>query len=106
MLNKYTDLLRKIKESFGQIGIRQLIVHRMKRLRSFNDLGNKTYADERLVREEIRNARFVFSRGKFTVIDVTNKPVESSANEILNIMSSRFSYGGRRIQSPYQDPLK
>ncbi len=89
---------------FGlQIGIPQLIAHRMKRLRSFNNLDNRTYVDENQIRDEIRYANLVFARGKFTTINVTNKPVESSANEIINIMTSRFDYGGRKIQSPYQD---
>lgn len=89
---------------FGlQIGLSHLIAHRMKRLRSFNNLDNTRYVDEEIVRNEIRYANLVFSRGKFTTINVSNKPVESSANEILNILTSRFHYGGRRIKSPYQD---
>lgn len=89
---------------FGlQIGIHQLVAHRMKRLRSFKNMSNENYIDEKQVRDEIRNANMIFSRGKFSVINVTNKPVESSANEILNIMSSRFNYRGRRISSPYHD---
>ena len=90
---------------FGlQIGVPQLIAHRMKRLRSFNDLENTAYVDEKIVRDEIRYANLIFSKGKFTVIPVTNKPVESSANEILDHMSLHFDFGGRRIHSPYQDP--
>ena len=89
---------------FGlQIGIPQLMAHRIKRLRSSNNLDNKIYIDESLVRNEIRNASLIFSKGKFSVINVTNKPVESSANEILNIMNTKFNYRGRHIQSPYQD---
>lgn len=89
---------------FGlQIGLSHLIAHRIKRLRSFNNLDNTRYVDESIVRNEIRYANLVFSRGKFTTINVSNKPVESSANEILNILTSRFHYGGRRIKSPYQD---
>jgi len=37
------------------------------------------------------------------VLNVNNKPIESTANEILNIMSKRFSYGGRKLESPYKD---
>jgi len=32
---------------------------------------------------------------------VSNKPVETTANEILNIMANRFEYRGRRIETPY-----
>jgi regulator of PEP synthase PpsR (kinase-PPPase family) len=55
------------------------------------------------VREEIRRAMFVFDRGGFTVVNVSNKPIESTANEILNIMTKRFSYGGRKLESPYHN---
>lgn len=80
----------------------QLISHRIKRLRSLNNTNNTNYVDERLVALEIRNANFLFERGGFTVINVSNKPVETTANEILNMMATRFEYRGRRLDSPYQ----
>jgi [pyruvate, water dikinase]-phosphate phosphotransferase / [pyruvate, water dikinase] kinase len=86
---------------FGlHISASQLITHRKKRLQGWNNHQNETYIDERAVREEIRNAMFIFDRGKFTVLNVSNKPIESTANEILNIMSQRFQYGGRKLKSP------
>lgn len=86
---------------FGlHISASQLITHRKKRLQGWNNHQNESYVDERAVREEIRNAMFIFDRGRFTVINVSNKPIESTANEILNIMSQRFRYGGRKLQSP------
>uniref|UniRef100_UPI003217DD79 pyruvate, water dikinase regulatory protein n=1 Tax=uncultured Draconibacterium sp. TaxID=1573823 RepID=UPI003217DD79 len=81
----------------------QLIAHRMKRLQSWNNHKSESYIDQRAVREEIRKAIFVFDKGGFTVINVSNKPIESTANEILNIMSKRFQYRGRKLQSPYHD---
>ncbi len=81
----------------------QLISHRMKRLRRIDNTDNTNYVDERLVLLEIRNANFIFERGGFTVINVSNKPVETSANEILNMMANRFEYRGRRLSSPYVD---
>ncbi len=88
---------------FGlHISVNQLIAHRKKRLQSWNNYQNEKYIDEKTVKEEIRNAMFVFDRGGFTVLNVTNKPIESTANEILNIMSGRFSYGGRKLISPYK----
>lgn len=87
---------------FGlQISSHQLISHRMKRLRNFKNTDNTNYVDERLIREEIQYANLVFLRGRFTVIPVSNKPVESSANEIIGYMSARFDFGGRRIHSPF-----
>lgn len=85
---------------FGlQIGKNQLLSHRMKRLRNFKNTDNTSYVDEQLVNEEIRYANLIFLKGKFTVIPVTNKPVESSANEIISYMSARFDFGGRKIHS-------
>ncbi len=79
----------------------QLISHRMKRLRSLNNTENTSYVDEKQVLLEIRYANFIFEKGNFTIVNVSNKPVETSANEILNIMANRFEYRGRRLDSPY-----
>ncbi len=89
---------------FGlHIGASQLIAHRKKRLQSWNNHQNESYIDERSIREEIRHAMFTFDKGGFSVINVSNKPIENTANEILNLMSERFSYGGRKLKSPYHD---
>lgn len=79
----------------------QLISHRMKRLRSINNTENTDYVDERMVMQEIRNANFIFEKGGFTIINTSNKPVETSANEIINTLANRFEYRGRRLDSPY-----
>ena len=55
----------------------QLIAHRMKRLVNINNTGNTNYVDERIVAQEIRNANFIFEKGGFTLLNVTNKPVEN-----------------------------
>jgi hypothetical protein len=91
---------------FGlHISAAQLIAHRKKRLQGWNNHQIESYIDEREVREEIRKAMFVFDKGNFTVINVSNKPIESTANEILNIMSQRFPYGGRKMESPYHNQV-
>lgn len=56
---------------------------------------------ERMVFQEIRNASLIFDRGGFTILNVSNKPIETSANEILNIMANWFKYRGRILDSPY-----
>lgn len=92
---------------FGlHIGAGQLIAHRKKRLKSWNNHKSESYIDEAAVRDEIRKAMFTFDRGNFTVINVSNKPIESTANEILNIMSQRFSYRGRKLESPYHSHIE
>ena len=89
---------------FGlHIGAGQLITHRVKRMQDWNNHRSESYIDQRSVREEIRNAMFVFDRGGFTIINVSNKPIESTANEILKHMSKRFMYRGRKLESPYHD---
>lgn len=89
---------------FGlHIGAGQLITHRVKRMQDWTNHRSESYIDQRSVREEIRNAMFVFDRGGFTVINVSNKPIESTANEILKHMSKRFMYRGRKLESPYHD---
>jgi regulator of PEP synthase PpsR (kinase-PPPase family) len=92
------------KRVFGlHIGANQLITHRKKRLEGWNNHQNEMYIDQRAIRDELRKAMFIFDRGGFTVVNVSNKPIESAANEILNHMAKRFSYGGRKLQSPYHD---
>lgn len=89
---------------FGlSISSSQLISHRMKRLRSIDNTSNTNYVDERMVVQEIRNANLIFEKGGFTILNVSNKPVETSANEILNMLANRFEYRGRRLDSPYPD---
>ena len=91
-----------LRRVFGlTINPAQLISHRMKRLRSIENTSNTKYVDEKMVILEIRNANFIFEKGGFTVINISNKPVETSANEILNTLANRFEYRGRRLDSPY-----
>lgn len=84
----------------------QLISHRMKRLISINNTSNTSYVDERQVIQEIRHANFIFEKGGFTILNVSNKPVETTANEILTLMTNRFEYRKRKLESPYQDDSK
>lgn len=83
---------------FGlNISLGFLISIRNKRLSDIGDANNELYIDQRHVREELRNANFIFERGGFTRINVTNKPIESSANEIIGMVSERFGYSERKL---------
>ena len=73
-----------------------LISQREKRLRQINNLDNTTYTDQKEVREELKYANFVFEKGGFTKINVTNKPIETSANEIIGYVSDRFGHSNRQ----------
>ena len=48
------------------------------------------YVLPRKVFSEIEYAETIFKKGGFTLIDITNKPIESSANEILTMLTDRF----------------
>ena len=82
---------------FGlSIAPNQLISQRKNRLAQMGNLDNQNYVDINEIRKEIKNANFVFERGKFTRINVTNKPIETSANEIIGLISERFGYEERK----------
>jgi len=68
-----------------------LIAQRANRVKSLKMNEDADYINSRKVGEELAYARRIFERGGFTEIQITNKPIESSANEILNILTSRFS---------------
>jgi len=67
-----------------------LIAQRANRVKSLHMDEESDYINKRKVGEELEFARRVFERGGFTEILITNKPIESSANEILTILTSRF----------------
>ncbi len=47
------------------------------------------YADPIRIAEELEFARHIYRRGKFAVLDVTDKTVEASANEIVRLIDTR-----------------
>lgn len=77
----------------------QLISQRAKRMKNLQQLGNIDYIDQRKVYEELRFAESIFEKGGFTVINVNNKPIETSANEIIGLISNRFGYDSQKIKN-------
>jgi len=87
------------KRVFGlRINSAHLISQRVKRLRTMNNMENEDYVDQRQVNDELRYANMIFERGGFTTINVTNKPIETTANEIIGLMSERFGFESRKIE--------
>lgn len=83
---------------FGlSISLSHLLSVRSKRLSQMGDSQNTNYVDHKSVLEELRYANFIFEKGKFTTINVTNKPIESTANEIIGLVSDRFGYEDRKF---------
>ncbi|TAJ11882.1 kinase/pyrophosphorylase [Marinilabiliaceae bacterium JC017] len=82
------------------INLNQLISQRQKRLVQMKNTDNKTYVDPIEVRDEIRFANLIFDKGGFTRINVTNKPIETTANEIIGHISDRFGHQDRKLKTP------
>ena len=61
----------------------QLLAHRRWRERRLKVSLSGSYSNPLKIREELDAARRVFLQGGFAVVDITNKPVEVSAREIL-----------------------
>jgi regulator of PEP synthase PpsR (kinase-PPPase family) len=68
----------------------RLLEIRRNRLKSLSDHRDSAYVDADAVRQEIVQARRLFSREGWPVIDVTRRSVEETAAAVINILS-----GGR-----------
>jgi [pyruvate, water dikinase]-phosphate phosphotransferase / [pyruvate, water dikinase] kinase len=85
---------------FGlRISPEQLIPLRTQRMKHQRMFGNNSYIDEDEVQAEVRFANRIFERGGFTVINVANKPIETTANEIIGMISERFAYDIQKIKN-------
>jgi len=83
---------------FGlDISTNRLVSHRIKRLSDFGFADSNEYTEPRSIRRELDYAYSIFRRGGFTVIEVTNKPIESVANEIIEVLSLQFNEQSRKI---------
>lgn len=79
------------KRVFGlNISVNYLIAQRSYRVQSLRMSKEDDYISPRRVRQELDYATGIFKKGGFTVMNITNKPIESSANDILTLLTSRF----------------
>jgi regulator of PEP synthase PpsR (kinase-PPPase family) len=82
---------------FGlDISTTRLVSHRNKRLADFGVNASTTYTNPRSIQIERQYAQSIFRKGGFAVIKVTNKPIESVANEIIEILSVHFDERSRK----------
>ncbi len=65
------------------IDLDRLLTIRRQRSRAMGMAGASNYTHPGKVQEELQLARQIYRRGRFHVIDVTHKPVEASADEII-----------------------
>jgi regulator of PEP synthase PpsR (kinase-PPPase family) len=62
----------------------QLLEHRQKRQSRLGVPGPSAYTDPTRIYDEIESARQFFRRKGYTIINVTDKPIESSADEVID----------------------
>lgn len=85
------------KRVFGlDISTSRLVSHRKKRLSDFGYDRSTSYIEPKGIRSELDYAHSIFRKGGFTVIQVTNLPVESIANEIIEVLTSHFHEHSRK----------
>jgi regulator of PEP synthase PpsR (kinase-PPPase family) len=68
----------------------RLVSHRRERQRRLAAPGLEAYADLGADTEEMEAARRLFRRAGITTIDVTDKPIESSAHDVIELITRRF----------------
>jgi len=74
----------------------QLLIHRQQRQKRLGSPMHSKYSDPQSIYEEVANFEQFMRQKGITVIDVTDKPIESSADEIMDIISRRLGEGSRR----------
>jgi len=74
----------------------QLVYHRQQRRQSLGVLRVDDYVNPAKIHEEMEAARAIMRRAGFSVIDVTDKPIETSANQIIELITRRFGDGMAR----------
>lgn len=66
----------------------KLLMHRQQRQRRLGKLtGVSPYSDPVKLFEEVETADRIFARGGFSVIDVTDKPIEASADDVIKLIT-------------------
>ncbi len=67
----------------------QLLTFRLQRQTHLGVTGSSAYVDPEAVEDELRQAKRIFRRGGFQIIDMTDKTIEMGADEIQRRMSPR-----------------
>lgn len=68
----------------------QLLALRQLRQRRLGAPGASNYVDPQCIFEELEWAAEIFKRLRISTIDVTDKPIESTANELIRLITRRF----------------
>lgn len=81
---------------------RRLVEVRRQRLRLLNQDSDTDYVDADLVTQEINDARRLFTRHGWPVINVSRRSIEETAATILQLLKRRQSGGGSDEMSAHQ----
>jgi len=71
----------------------QLLLHRQHRQQRLGIGGKSAYTDPIQIHEEIQQSRKLFQQAGFSVINVTDKPIETCADEIIRTISRQTGIG-------------
>lgn len=74
----------------------QLLQYRIQRQKRLGAPGSSAYVDPQAVYAELEAARTIFRRGRFVVIDMTDKTIEHGADEILRHLNQVTAPVGKR----------
>jgi len=77
----------------------RLALIRTARLKSLNDEENTTYADQDLLRKEIIEAKRLFVRCGWPIIDVSNRSIEQTAAMIIDLLRKSASDNAQAEQA-------
>lgn len=70
----------------------RLVVHRRIRQSRIAGMQSSGYNDPAEVFEELEQSRKLFRKNGFTIIDISDKPLETSADEIISLITKRFKH--------------
>lgn len=65
----------------------QLATHRRWRQRTLNVSSKTDYIDLNAIYDDIKAARRIFRQGGFAVVDITNRPIEETASEVIALIA-------------------
>ena len=71
----------------------QLQSHRKRRQRRLATGGRSAYTDLEGIDQELALARLVFRRGGFPQVDVTERTIEDTADEVIGLIKTRMNQG-------------
>lgn len=74
----------------------RLLIHRQQRLKRMGELEPSTYIDPDKINEELEAAHQLFKQIGFSVINVTDKPIETSANEVIELITHKLKAESRK----------